>query len=65
MFVPAGHFYSPIQSEEEIRTYSHRLVKPHTCQGLNMKVEGQLALVDELAEFYDSMPFEAQKSAIL
>jgi hypothetical protein len=55
--VPAGHYYSPIPSPEDIEERGQRVVPTSDLPGLDLREGEQLELLDELAKFYPSMPF--------
>ncbi len=65
MWVPPGHFYSPITSRKEIKRRSGLIwgkdVKKES--GLNINDKAQISLLHKLAEFYKDLPFEAEKKA--
>jgi hypothetical protein len=56
-FVPAGHFYSPIPSAEDIDILERNPARAAPLPGVSLGDEAQLALLGELAQFYPSMPF--------
>ena len=62
-FVPAGHFYSPIPSREQIRAHAERLAtaRPREIPGIDLKEEEQLALLEKLQAFYRELPFSKNK----
>lgn len=61
-FLP-GHYYSPIPSLEEVKKDEERLFSnPKTIPGVDLNVEGQVALLDRLKSFYETFPFKSQKS---
>ena len=59
-FVPPGHFYSPIPSTEDIDAFSRRALDAASLPGIALDEAGQLALLEQLAGFYQSMPFSWQ-----
>lgn len=64
-FVPPGHFYSPIPALDSVRRDEQRLfpsVMPHELPGIELDETRQLAMLDELQPYYDSQPFDAQKT---
>jgi predicted O-methyltransferase YrrM len=64
LFVPPGHFYSPIPSPEDVRPYLERLVQspPQEIEGLNLNHDGQLRLLAALQTYYKDLPFSERKS---
>jgi hypothetical protein len=54
-FVPPGHYYSPIPSLADIEERARSLGDP--LAGIDLNEAGQLAILEELAKFYPSMPF--------
>jgi hypothetical protein len=62
-FVPAGHYYSPIPSEEQIRAHAARLstARPRSLPGIALREEEQLFLLDQLKVFYRDLPFPKWK----
>ena len=62
-FVPAGHFYSPIPSFDEIKNEEQRIFKntANTVSGVEFNGEDQLKLAKRFVDYYESMPFEAKK----
>ena len=56
---PAGHFYSPIPSPDEIRRDQDTIFAEHPRQlpGVDMNEDAQLALLESFVPFYDEMPF--------
>jgi predicted O-methyltransferase YrrM len=61
-FVPAGHYYSPIPSLDDIQE-SRRRVRGEFLAGIDLNEAGQVALLNELARYYPSMPFTEEGSA--
>ena len=61
---PAGHYYSPIPSNEDVVAYV-KFRKPPSSEllGINLNKEGQHALLNEYAEFYGDIPFSEQKTS--
>jgi hypothetical protein len=56
-FLP-GHYYSPIPSVEEVQKDEERIFSsPQTLPGVDLNIEGQIALLDRLERFYESFPF--------
>lgn len=56
---PAGHFYSPIPSPDEIRRDQDTIFAEHPRQlpGIDLNEDAQLALLESFVPFYDQMPF--------
>jgi predicted O-methyltransferase YrrM len=68
LFVPPGHFYSPIPALDDVRCDEQRLfpaVVPHELPGIALNEVRQLAMLDELQPYYDSQPFDAEKTSNL
>jgi predicted O-methyltransferase YrrM len=63
-FVPPGHFYSPIPDPEVVDRYRCRLFdrQVRVVPGIDNHTDAQLALLKELAAFYDELPFEDRRS---
>jgi methyltransferase family protein len=62
-FLP-GHYYSPIPSVEEVKRDEERIFSnPKMLPGVDLNVEGQIALLDRLERFYEPFPFKNQKTA--
>lgn len=58
--VPAGHFYSPIVSVEEVRRRESQIYPepPRTLPGINLREEAQVELMKTFAQsYYPSVPF--------
>ena len=64
LYVPPGHFFSPIPSLDEIRKDESKIFGkvPETLAGIDLNVESQLTLFRALTRFYPEMPFKADKS---
>jgi hypothetical protein len=62
-FVPAGHYFSPIPSREQIRADAERLAaaRPRELPGIALNEERQLALLERLKVFYRELPFPKRK----
>ena len=56
-FVPPGHFYSPIPSDEDIARHRSFDWAPAGIPGVDLRDEAQLALLEEFATLYPSIPF--------
>jgi predicted O-methyltransferase YrrM len=59
-----GHFYSPIPSVEDVRAREAELFgpPPPSLPAIELREHDQLALVKELARFYDELPFPRTQS---
>jgi predicted O-methyltransferase YrrM len=57
--IPKGHYYSPVVSVKEVRSDAARIFDTslRDLAGIDLNREGQLALVQQLAEFYGDQPF--------
>jgi hypothetical protein len=55
-FVPPGHYFSPIPSDQDIDEFARRVV-PESIEGIDLNDAGQRALLEDLAAFYPSVPF--------
>ena len=64
LFVPPGHFYSPIPNLDEVRRNERRIFPdvPPELPGIALNEARQLAMLDELQPYYDSQPFGAEKT---
>ena len=62
---PAGHFYSPIPSRDEIRRDQHSIFADHPRElpGIALDDDAQLALLHSFVKYYDEMPFDANPKA--
>jgi predicted O-methyltransferase YrrM len=58
-FVPAGHFYSPIPSAEDIEAVIAAGGVPAEMEGVELDDAGQLELLKRLAPYVKEMPFTA------
>lgn len=56
-FVPPGHFYSPIPSDEDIDRHRSFNWNPPEVAGVDLRLEAQYELLDAFAELYPSIPF--------
>ena len=63
LFVPPGHFYSPIPDLNEIRQNEEKIFqcRPRTVPGVELNEEAQLQLFEEFTKYYDTLPFKAEK----
>jgi predicted O-methyltransferase YrrM len=63
-FVPPGHYYSPIPSEEEVMAYiNSRQPLDHELLSINLNKENQLELLKEYTQFYKDLPFPEKQEA--
>ena len=64
-FAPAGDFYSPLPSPEEVHRDAGRLFgpPPETLPGIELNEGAQLALLEEIKRYYGALPFPSEKSA--
>lgn len=62
-FVPPGHFYSALPSLEEIKKQEDRIWGgvPRELPGIDLDIDGQLALLKEFAVYYRDIHFPAAK----
>jgi predicted O-methyltransferase YrrM len=58
-WVPPGHYYSPVPSAADIERHRQKLQigGPPTLHGIDVRDDEQLALLEQLAGFYDGHPF--------
>ena len=59
-FVPPGHFYSPIPSDEEIAAHAEFDWGAEALAGIDLRAEAQLELLERFAAGYADIPFTAQ-----
>lgn len=61
-YAPPGHFYSPIPSVRDTKKRHAELFddKPRALPAIDLNEEGQLALLEEFAEYYREQPFSDQ-----
>jgi predicted O-methyltransferase YrrM len=64
LFVPPGHFYSPIPDLDVVRRDEQRVFPPvpRELPDIALDEARQLAMLDELQPYYDSQPFAARKT---
>lgn len=63
MMFPPGHYYSPINSIQEIKKEDLRIWKqdlPDSIPGIDLNANEQLELNRDLSEYYSEMPFKAE-----
>jgi hypothetical protein len=56
---PPGHFHSPIPSATDIERAVRDPVD-ESLAGIELRIDAQLALVDQLSQFVGDLPFEAE-----
>lgn len=58
-----GHFYSPIPSIEEIRLNEDSIFNSFSedIPGINLNIDTQINLLQEFKDFYEELPFDANK----
>lgn len=63
LWVPPGHFYSPIPSKAEIREREHLIFPgyPDAIPGIDLNSEGQLKMFEEFKQYYSEQPWFDQK----
>lgn len=62
MWVPAGHYYSPIPPIDEVRTDDARIFAiPEGVPGVDLRDAEQVALLETIAGFYSEIPFPEAK----
>ena len=66
LFVPPGHFYSPIPSQEDIeilksKQFSEQKSRVTEIAGIDLKTNQQLGLLDSLKSLYQDLPFSPDK----
>ena len=59
-FVPPGHFYSPIPSEEDVARNAQRQTIDRVIPGIDLRESDQLVLLHSLIGLYREQPFSAQ-----
>jgi predicted O-methyltransferase YrrM len=67
LFVPPGHFYSPIPSLDYIAQHRSDIfgTVPRQIFGIDLREEEQLELLKSLKPYYDEIPFRSEKSETL
>lgn len=63
LFVPPGHYYSPIPPLDEIKKSEDKLFEkiPQSLKAIELNVADQLRLLESLTEHYAHIPFPVQK----
>jgi Methyltransferase domain len=63
MEYPPGHYHSPIPSASEVDEFTARSPSlQDAVEGVDLNRDGQLALLQQLAVFYDEQPFMRESS---
>jgi predicted O-methyltransferase YrrM len=65
-FYPAGHFYSPIVSVEEIKKRELEIWKGEQTDeiaGIDLRTEDQIKLIKALNRYYEDLPFKSGKQS--
>ncbi|MHA1540432.1 MAG: class I SAM-dependent methyltransferase [Alphaproteobacteria bacterium] len=58
LFVPLGHFYSPLTNDDEIKKYENRLFdKEKKVLAIDFNLKKQKKLLKSFSSFYNEMPF--------
>lgn len=65
LYVPPGHFYSPIPSSEDILRDEAKVFgpPPRDIPGINLRDSAQLELLQTFIGYYAGMPFQPQQTA--
>lgn len=63
LWMPPGHYYSPIPSMDDVRARERELFEdvPRTISGVDLNEQRQLELLGEFAGYYREMPFGEDK----
>ena len=59
---PAGHYYSPIPTQEEIIKYINRKTLPEKLPEVNLNKNFQYEILNEYYKFYNDLSFPEKKS---
>ncbi len=64
LYVPPGHFYSPIPCLDEIRKDEERIFAkmPVEIPGVDLHADEQLQPLKNLIPFYNTLPFQSEKA---
>ncbi len=59
LYVPPGHFYSPIASVEEMKKNESKIFDhiPKELEGIDLNAEEQISLLEKFKVYYDEQPF--------
>jgi predicted O-methyltransferase YrrM len=60
MFVPPGHFYSPLPTSADVEEAARRAAADPRLGGIDLQDEEQMRLLEELADFYPEIPFASE-----
>lgn len=60
-FVPHGHFYSGLPSDNEREAYHLKLIEPKHLRGIDLNLPFQKSLLESFLPYYEDMPFAEQK----
>lgn len=63
---PAGHYYSPIPNEDDVRRHVKQRNQQDTdlgneCPEIDLNTDRQIALLEEYSQFYSSLPWSDQQ----
>jgi predicted O-methyltransferase YrrM len=61
---PAGHYYSTIISVDDVKKREHEIWNKSLIEGINgidLKTENQIKLVNSFKKYYDEIPFKSEK----
>jgi hypothetical protein len=57
---PAGHFYSPVPSDEDVAAALRKIPTDFEANGIDLHLPEQMQLLQRLAKMYPSIPFKEQ-----
>jgi hypothetical protein len=65
MFVPPGHFYSPVPSIADIDAHRERMLgpQPAALAAIDLRLDEQVSLLDTFKPLYDEQPFPSERCA--
>jgi len=65
MFVPPGHFYSPVPSVADVDAHRVRMQgsRPESLEAIDLRLAEQVSLIGVFKAFYDEQPFPVERSA--
>lgn len=61
---PAGHYYSPVIAIEEVKKREAQIwknVDKDGIEGLELRTNEQIELIQQFAKYYETMPFKSEK----
>ena len=61
-YVQPGHFYSPIRSSEDIARAVAARSRTTSFDGIDLKEDQRIALLERLRQYYDNVPFPLEKN---